>query len=444
MRHLLTSVFFAVWVLSPTSSFAGLLDSAETIWQETKDVGNNAWDASKDAGKKAWDASREVGENALDASKQAIEVTTRKLKEARVQPPPTQQSKEEKFSEMWGDILKRLEDGLQTFDNIKDAPDATFLGEDKKSLRNDFNETLEEIITLLDDAGIREDRSQIDTLRDHVEAAKKDISRLREERVIAPQDHRVKTTKSDYDRKIAEAEQEIVQFEREMEKVHFRLIERLRLVGLDLDLNQVSVLLARVDSENIIQMSVVFDVLRNITKQLMVLTQNSGEEIKTAKKYYGMHVVLIEMVLYMQNKYVDKINTVFLPKISKIMEQTLSLSHATKRNISRESDSSRSQIYKKNLQAQALTLKVVRLYMDNLKSQRDKVVKARRKAMDDFRLANNTYETVSISANLVDLLSSSQDSFEAVMNLQVPEIVPFENLEMQRKFQELSKMIQSE
>ncbi len=80
------------------------------------------------------------------------------------------------------------------------------------------------------------------------------------------------------------------------------MIARFQLIGLDLDLEQIKVLLSRVDSENIIQMSVVFDVLKQITKQLMELTQSSGEEIKTAKKYYGMHVVLIEMVIHMQDQ----------------------------------------------------------------------------------------------------------------------------------------------
>ncbi len=80
--------------------------------------------------------------------------------------------------------------------------------------------------------------------------------------------------------------------------------------------------------------------------------------------------------------------------------------------------------------------------MDNLKSQRGKVLKAKSKAVDDYRLAYNTYQTVEVSSDLVNLLNTSQDSFEAVMNLQVPEIVPFESLEMQKKYQELSNMMQ--
>ena len=429
-------------LLFANTAYAGWTESAEDAWKKTKEVTGDVIDASKAVGEKAVnvskeaiDASKEYGGKAVDASKQAYESTTESLQ-------TTQKTPEEKFNEVWGDVLSQLNDGLTVFNKIQDAPDSSLFGEDKKSLRNDFNEILDEIIVLLDDPSIKDYRGQIDALNRNIEETKKEISTYKEERVTAPRDHMVKTTKSGYDKQIKQAKQDIVQFNREIRAVHRRLIERFKLIGLDLDMEQVKVLLSRVDSENIIQMSVVFDVIKQITKQLMELTQSSGEEVNTAKKYYGMHVVLIEMVIHMQDKYIEKINTTFLPKIGKITDATVSLSQTTKSNIRREKDQNRRKIYKKNLNAQELTLKVARLYMDNLKSQRGKVLKAKSKAVDDFRLAHNTYQTVEVSSDLVNLLNTSQDSFEAVMNLQVPEIVPFESLEMQKKYQELSKIMQ--
>ena len=435
----------AVLFLTSNAS-ADWSDSASDAWKKTKEVTGDVIDASKDASGKALDVTKDVGGKALDASidygmktldasKEVLEVTKDTLQSSHMTP-------EEKFNAIWGEVLKNLEDGLVVFNKIKDAPDSSFFGEDKKSLRKDFNKILDEIIVLLDDQSIKDYRDQIDTLNHNIEEAKKEITKYKEKRVTAPRDHMVKTTKSGYDKQIKQAKQDIVQFNREIRAVHKKLVEQFRLIGLDVDIEQVKVLLSRVDSENIIQMSVVFDVLKQITKQLMELTQSSGEEVKTAKKYYGMHVVLLEMVIHMQDKYIEKINTGFLPKIGEITEKTVSLHQSTKSNIRREKDQNRRRIYEKNLNAQELTLKVARLYMDNLKSQRGKVLKAKSKAVDDFRLAHNTYQTVEVSSDLVSLLNTSQDSFAAVMNLQVPEIVPFESLEMQKKYQELSKMMQ--
>ena len=106
-----------------------------------------------------------------------------------------------------------------------------------------------------------------------------------------------------------------------------------------------------------------------------------------------------------------------------------------------ERSEERKTIYRKNIDAQNLTMKVANLYMSNLDQQRDKVSSAKEKASADYELANNTYDTVEVSANLMSLLKTSQDSFDALMKIQVPEIVPFENIEMQRKYEELSNMI---
>ncbi|MBF0368751.1 MAG: hypothetical protein HQL52_04760 [Magnetococcales bacterium] len=431
-------------VLEATKEAGGeVLEATKEVggeaWDASKEVGGEAWDASKEVGGEAWDASKEMGGQALDASKEALASASESSSEPESRGP----SPEERFADIWEEVLQHLDDGLVVFDKIKEAPDSVFIGEDKKSLRKDFNEILDEMIAMLDDPGIRALRERIDSLRSQIEETKREIADYREKRVTAPRKHMVKTTKNGYDRRIQEAEEDIVGFEREIDATHLQLVEHFKAIGLELDLNQVTVLLSRVDSDNIIQMSVVFDILKKITAQLMALTESSEEEIKTAKRYYGMHVVLIEAVLHMQSKYIDKISSEYLPKIDEITDKTLSLSRATQKNIARESDARRKEIYRKNLQAQELTLKVARLYVDNLKSQREKVVVAKKKAMDDFKLADNTYETVNVSADLVDLLNSSQDAFTAVMTLQVPEIVPFESAEMQKKYQELSRMIQA-
>ncbi len=407
----------------------------------SKEAGGKALDASKEAGGKALDASREVGEKAWDASREAGEKAVAATRETLAGEP---QTPEERFADIWEKVLNHLDDGLAVFDRIKTAPESVFIGEDKQSLRADFNEILDDIILLLDDPGIREDRDRIESLRQKIEEIRAEIAGYREARITAPRKSMVQTTKGGYDKRIRLAKLDIADHEKEIDTIHRQLIDRFRAIGLDLNLSQVTTLLSRVDSENIIQMSVVFDVLKKITKQLMELTRNSGEEVRTAKRYYGMHVVLMEMVIHMQNKYVGKINSDFLPRIDAITEKTVSLLQKTERNIARESKPARRVIYQKNLQAQELTLRVARLYVDNLKKQRQKVLRAKERAMEDFRLANNTYETVEVSADLVNLLNNSGESFQTVMNLQVPEIIPFESLEMQQKYQELSRLIKKE
>ena len=52
--------------------------------------------------------------------------------------------------------------------------------------------------------------------------------------------------------------------------------------------------------------------------------------------------------------------------------------------------------------------------------------------------------TAASAANLVNLISQTQNTFNEIMNLQLPEIVPFENAELAMRFEEISnRMIES-
>ncbi len=405
------------------NSFAGVSDSAKEAWDKTKEVTNSAINISKEAGGKVIESSKQAYASFSESSS-------------------PQEVAEERFSEIWSDALELLEEGLTVMQETKSAPDSSFFKKDKKSLRTDFNEILDDIISLLNDPNIQDHRNEINSLRNKINETKQDITEYREKRVVAPRENMVKTTKSGYDQKIKDAKQDIIEFENHIEKIHLLLLERFKHIGLDLDLNQITVLLARVDSNDIIQMSAVFDVLKMITERFVELTQTSGEDIETARRYYGMQVILIETVIFMQDKYIEKMDNEFLPKLKVIILDTVALIRSTQKSISKTSAQDRKKVYKKNLEAQELTMEVALLYMGQLEDQREKVVVAKTKMVENLELAKNTYDTVEISAELLNLMNSNKESFDVIMSLQVPEIVPFENLEMKEEFQRLSMKMQ--
>ena len=43
-------------------------------------------------------------------------------------------------------------------------------------------------------------------------------------------------------------------------------------------------------------------------------------------------------------------------------------------------------------------------------------------------LLQGSYDAASVSFNLLSLINQSEDEFEKILNLQIPEIVPFENI----------------
>jgi len=60
---------------------------------------------------------------------------------------------------------------------------------------------------------------------------------------------------------------------------------------------------------------------------------------------------------------------------------------------------------------------------------------------ENHQLAINTFETVSVSADLATQMSENRRLFDEIMALQAPELIPFENLQMQHEFEALSAQI---
>ena len=165
------------------------------------------------------------------------------------------------------------------------------------------------------------------------------LARYREQRITAPRSHMVKTTKEAYDKKIAQEQENIKLYRQESQRIKIYLRERLQDMGIKLSQEQVEVLLSRVDGDDIIQMSVVFDVLKKITQRLMQLTRESGEDIQQARKYYGMHVVLLEMVNYMQDKYIEQVDKIYIPRIDTIINKTLATRNTAQARLKEENRS---------------------------------------------------------------------------------------------------------
>ena len=84
---------------------------------------------------------------------------------------------------------------------------------------------------------------------------------------------------------------------------------------------------------------------------------------------------------------------------------------------------------------------MVRSYRLIHEKQIESLENALERTDEQIMVAYSTYDTATNSANLVNLISETQDSFDRIMNMQVPDIIPFENTELELKFQEISDQI---
>ncbi len=93
-----------------------------------------------------------------------------------------------------------------------------------------------------------------------------------------------------------------------------------------------------------------------------------------------------------------------------------------------------------NLEAQQFTLQAADMYREYLEQQQQGLRDAREKLTGNLSVAENTYETVKISGDLLRVLRASDELFD----LQVPELQPFENMELKREFEKLTTQLRQE
>ncbi|MBF0187463.1 MAG: hypothetical protein HQL50_06015, partial [Magnetococcales bacterium] len=293
------------------------------------------------------------------------------------------------FQEIWNESLPKLEKAVAIKEKQETAPRFALLGDSQRSLKGDFNDILEKLSIILSERNLSEWQEHVASIKGKIKQEKDAIAHYKEQRAGAPTEHIYQTTKAGYDTKIADAKVTILTYENDLVVVQERFANELRHYGIEMTAEQVEVLLTRVDADDILQMTVVFDSIKGITSRLMELTRESGEDLNFAKRYYGMHVVLLEMIIHIQDSYISQVDDNYLPRLNKITEKTRVVNREAKEELRRETDPGRKKIYQANLKAHDLTLRAANLYRRNLHTQKSRVRKARAKAVRDLRAADN-------------------------------------------------------
>lgn len=376
----------------------------------------------------AYDVTKEKSQEFYNSAKQKLEPTQLTQEEI----------KEKRFGKLWEEVFEEYKEGVSLLDNSKNAPNSAWFEKDKLDYQADLDNVLNTIIKILTNDDLLSYKNEIAYKRGEIIELKSDIITYREKIVAAPKESMIYTTKSKYQEKIKDAKDGIAVFQNDIEIIKKRLEKRFFNNGIELSMGQIDVLLTRVDGDDIIQMTVIMDVLNKITQQILSLMKESNEELSQAKKYYGMHLISWQLVIHIQQKYINKVKHNFVPQIEHIIAQTEQMIRKTTRLYEMENDYNKKNIYQKNLNIQQETKKVAQTYKEQLIMAKNEMKKAQKLSLSNLKLAQNTYQTVSLSSELYSVISESQTLFNKIAKIQMPNIAPFENKKIKKKYQEIT------
>lgn len=340
------------------------------------------------------------------------------------------------FNQLWQRALPTLNNALILEEQHQNLPENAWFSRDQQANQAAINALLDEAVAILSVSPALQYRNRIQAQQQRILDWRAEIADYRQQRVIAPTESTFKKTVSDYDALIAAREADIQRTTQEIDGLKREFGQSLRAIGLKLDDQQLDLLLATVVGDNLVDLGILFDNIKAITQQLEQLVEQSGEDLPSARRYYGLYVVLLKSLERMHVQIESAIDEQYLPQIDHIVAQTQSLNQETERLLRTAPD--RRALLEGNLKAQQLTLQAAGFYRQYLVDQATQVRQARKALQPDIATAWNTYETVRVSGELVGLVRSSQLLLDGLMNRQAPTLRPFESLEMQREIQKLT------
>ena len=164
-----------------------------------------------------------------------------------------------------------------------------------------------------------------------------------------------------------------------------------------------------------------------VAKSIGIVVENlrtlmATGDVAAAKRYFGMYLVLIDVQKTCFDIYLDKSRTgEWRMKLAEIESEAGLLRQKALASAKDMSFSEHQRAaFARNAEVNEVTLKAVSAYVKIL-DQHEAVIQAKAaEAAKMLLLAENSYRTVSVTDQFLTLIKSNQDSFEALLQLELP------------------------
>ncbi len=343
----------------------------------------------------------------------------------------------------WDKLTNSLTGALARRDNQENLPSSAWFGEDQKSNAKKINQLMDAALSILIQGNAINIRKEANDLRNKITALRIELDDTRNKRITAPESSMLpgRLTRTKADKQIEHLELEIKENEELLQEINARLIDAMKEIGLELDEQQIEILLNSVTGDDLLNNTVIFSNVKSVVTKLEDLAKNDTS-FEINKRYTGMYLILNELLIYTQQGLLQKIEAEYKPRINAIVTEAAKLRDDAKaRSTNKQYSQAQRSGFKMNAEANDLTVRVGKLYIDLLNSQRNGIVDSIKNLSLNRDLAESTYKTVRSSGELRNLIHSGLNVFDNVNALAMPQLKIFENQNLRHEFEEINKRL---
>ncbi|MFM1816139.1 MAG: hypothetical protein RLZ98_2834, partial [Pseudomonadota bacterium] len=319
--------------------------------------------------------------------------------------------------------------------------------ETREDRERKIRDLLDAVLGIVTNVPVVDVQKRIEEARQNIRGLNDRIARAREKQLTAPESgilpgivsDTVDSLKAD----IEDSKKRIAKNDELIRNSKKEIADALANSGIKLSEKQADLLLDGVLSGDLVRLVAVFNSARAVDSQLAKLLGASGDNVEVARKYFAMHAALFAMLVHAQDTLIGKIDQQYLPKLDAIGRDIANAQRKTNSLLQGENRPDQKRALLANRKSQDLAKQAAAGYRKYLLQQREQIAAARRRAVHDLKIADNTYETVEASYQLRTLMRNSATSFEALQQLQAPTFEQiFRNEELRREFESITKKLE--
>jgi hypothetical protein len=359
---------------------------------------------------------------------------------------------QQRFGELFESVLPVLNQARELVDRHASLPDNSRIPftSDKQSNSAEINALLDQAIEVLGVSEVSDYRQRIRDANVAISTSHSNIADYRRQRVSAPRAkdqsqlgkvNPFELSKEALDKSIADEKAEIETQKILLVELKRSFADELSKIGVKVDEDDADSLLSSVSGDDIVTMAVVFDNIKHLTTQLQDLTEESGEALEVSKRYYGMYVVMVQVMDRIQKTFIRDINEKHIPKLNGFVSQADANIGQARALI--ELDGGDRELLKANIASNHLTRETAHLYIEYLQRNQDLIAAENRRAQKNLATAMNTYDTVKLSSDVAALMNTGRRDFETLMKLQVPALREFSNEAIRKEFQRMTSELRA-
>ena len=359
--------------------------------------------------------------------------------------PETVEDVEEAFGKAWAEAQGRISKILELEDEKRTLPEKAIFSKDQGDVDERISNLLDDVVQALQISGLTESRAAYVELDRRIREAEQEIIQWEEKRISAPKQS---SRSKPFSKSQSECEAEIRTLNKQIETHRSKQNELISAMqkeyerlGINLSRDQVAFYLSAASGRDIVGLSAIFQNVKDLNAQLEGLMREGSGGAGAQRRYYGVHVILIQALVHAHDMVIERIDGRYLPKLAEIAEENRKVQERTRELAGRTTDPAHVAALAANQRAQENTSQAIELYKEHLAGLKQRMQTSREGVYQRYLVSKNTYDTIVVASALITEMESCVQDLMALKGMHLPDMVPFDDGAVREKFAEIGALL---